>query len=205
VKGIEITMAELEYSKYGKNAIELQLLMNGLLCVGNSKYFSSFGDLGCTWGDVMEFVNKREIFYSKFFKGQAIYLSPILYYSLKQCVKRPELGEAKVIYDFFYKNPCEAREAKVVLGLPEKKFNSLLEFLLRNFYITVYASGRILTSNWTTLIYCTDKTWELATPNKIDFTAESAFEIIQDFLQRSLSEKEILKLYKSFAIEHDGR
>ena len=130
--------------------IQAWLIQNGILLCNQNPDLPALEDIGCTWRDAMELIDKHLAFYSKAYKKRTAYLSPEAYRLIKILrPQRPMSGPARELYSVIEENPGA---------------DAALDFLLQNLYVTAIASGRELNENWSELMYCTAGEWERLAP-----------------------------------------
>lgn len=81
------------------NPLWQYLSTNGILLCNTNPELPALEDVGCTWGDVTELIDRHELFYCKAFRKRTTYLSKEVYYLLKKVrQKKPLTPAAQKIY-----------------------------------------------------------------------------------------------------------
>lgn len=142
------------------------LIQNGILLCNQNPELPALEDIGCTWRDAMELIDKHLVFCSKAYKKRTAYLSPEAYRLIKVLrPQRPMSGPARELYSMIEENPgADAAFLKSACAMESKDYRAGMDFLLQNLYVTAIASGRELNENWSELLYCTAGEWERLAP-----------------------------------------
>lgn len=171
--------------------LEKYLEITGILSCNENPYLPCLSDVGCTWSDMTELVDRHAIFYTKVYRKRVVYLSPETYYLLKPCRPvRPMNADAHKLYDLLDgAPPIEAGDLRELAQMGQAELAKALDFLLEHLYITALGNGRVINPNWSTFRYGTAKAWEALTPPppQVNAPRERLFER----LGRSMAEKEI--------------
>lgn len=61
----------------------------GILACNTDAHLRCLEDIGCSWADAVELIEKKELFLSKVYRKRTVYLSPRVYHMLKP-VQIPE-------------------------------------------------------------------------------------------------------------------
>lgn len=144
------------------NPLQSYLEANGILLCNQNPDLPALEDVGCTWQDVTELIDRHGLFYSKVFRKRTTYLSPEAYYLLRAVKPRKPLTPPAEHILSLLENGSTAETAflKQVCGLPPKEYRDGFDFLLQNLYITAMANGTVLNENWSTFQYGTAQGWE---------------------------------------------
>lgn len=170
-----------------KNYLEL----TGILSCNENPYLPCLTDIGCTWSDMKELVDRHELFYAKAYRKRVVYLSPEAYYLLKDCrATKPMDADAARLYALLDgAPPIEAGDLRAVSLMGQAALAKALDFLLEHLYITALGNGRYINPNWSTFRYGTAKAWEALTPPVS--TIGDSRERLCAILERSMPKKEI--------------
>lgn len=169
---------------------------NGIITCNVNPYLPSLSDIECSWEDAVALIDSHDIFYCKTYRKRTTYLSNYAYFLLKQCkTKKPMHGDAAMIYDALKQvGPLQTTELKLLTHMEPNIFSKAFTFLLENMYITAYENGEFLSSNWSTLVYCTAEEWERCVC--IPYIEEDVHKKLKIILTHTMSEKEFDKFMK---------
>ena len=144
------------------NPLQSYLGDNGILLCNRNPDLPALEDVGCTWQDVTELIDRHELFYSKAFRKRTTYLSPEAYYLLKAAKpQKPLIPPAEHILSLLGNGSiAETAFLKQVCGLSSREYRDGFDFLLQNLYITAMANGAVLNESWSTFRYGTAQAWE---------------------------------------------
>ena len=95
---------------------------NGILLCNTNPELPALEDVGCSWSDVTELIDRQELFYCKAFKKRTTYLSAKAYYLLKEIRrKKPLTPAAQKIHDILEDGAAvDTAFLKAVSGLDAK-------------------------------------------------------------------------------------
>lgn len=149
------------------NPLQSYLGDNGILLCNRNPDLPALEDVGCTWQDVTELIDRHELFYSKAFRKRTTYLSPEAYYLLKAAKpQKPLIPPAEHILSLLGNGSiAETAFLKQVCGLSSREYRDGFDFLLQNLYITAMANGTVLNESWSTFQYGTAQAWEELSPS----------------------------------------
>ena len=149
------------------NPLQSYLGDNGILLCNRNPDLPALEDVGCTWQDVTELIDRHELFYSKAFRKRTTYLSPEAYYLLKAAKpQKPLIPPAEHILSLLGNGSiAETAFLKQVCGLSSREYRDGFDFLLQNLYITAMANGAVLNESWSTFRYGTAQAWEELSPS----------------------------------------
>ena len=92
------------------NPLQSYLGDNGILLCNRNPDLPALEDVGCTWQDVTELIDRHELFYSKAFRKRTTYLSPEAYYLLKAAKPQKPLIPPASIF-----SPCWVTAQSLIL------------------------------------------------------------------------------------------
>ena len=169
----------------------------GILACNTDPNLRCLEDIGCSWADAVELIEKKELFLSKVYRKRTVYLSPRVYHLLKRCrTRRPMPEPAQRLYALLQGVPCglETGELRELAQMDQRTLLMAMDFLLEELYITAVGNGRWLNPNWSAYRYGTAEHWEAASvpPPEV----EDARETLMEFLSWSLPENEIQRLIR---------
>lgn len=166
----------------------------GILLCNHNPDLPALEDIGCSWGDVTELIDRQELFYCKAFRKRTTYLSKETYYLLKEVrQKKPLTPAAQRIYAILEECPmAEADFLKTVSGLDAKSYREGFGFLLQNLYMTALHNGKPLNENWSTFLYGTAAEWERRAPAPI--LAGDAEKRLWEILSQTMTERQFKSL-----------
>lgn len=172
------------------------LAQNGILTCNQNPYLPALEDIGCGWADVCALIDSHELFYCKAYRKRTTYLSPKVYFLLKQCRKPASMDEnSRIIYDILNSGPALNTETiKGLFGLPPKEYAKAFNALLENMEITAVANGQVLNPSWSTFLYGTASAWEAhfkERPVSNDSEAE-----LWGILSKTMNEKDFDRIIK---------
>ncbi len=155
---------------------------NGILLCNANPELPALEDVGCSWSDVTELIDRQELFYCKAFKKRTTYLSAKAYYLLKEIRwKKPLTPAAQKIHDILEDGAAvDTAFLKAVSGLDAKGFREGFDLLLQNLYITALYNGKPLNENWSAFLYGTAEEWEerVPAPAPVENPGERLWEIL---------------------------
>ncbi|SBW03155.1 hypothetical protein KL86CLO1_11743 [uncultured Eubacteriales bacterium] len=165
----------------------------GILACNENPWLPSLDMLGFTWADAVALIDRQEVFVSKAWRRRTVYLSPEVYFLLKECREhRPMTTDAIALYDILLSAPMESADLKRLVPLQKRAFDKTLEFLMEECYVTALRNGTWKTSNWSSYVYGAAETWEALAhrpaPNADSWAALTAI------LGRTMPEREVAKL-----------
>lgn len=169
----------------------------GILACNTDIHLRCLEDIGCSWADAVELIEKKELFLSKVYRKRTVYLSPRVYHLLKQCrAQRPMPEPAQRLYELLQGIPCglETGELRELAQMDQRTLLTAMDFLLEELYITAVGNGRWLNPNWSTYRYGTAEQWEAAAEPRSE--VENPREILMEFLSWSMPEEEIRRLIR---------
>ena len=148
------------------NPLQSYLGDNDILLCNRNPDLPALEDVGCTWQDVTELIDRHELFYSKAFRKRTTYLSPEAYYLLKAAKpQKPLIPPAEHILSLLGNGSiAETAFLKQVCGLSSREYRDGFDFLLQNLYIIAMANGAVLNESWSTFRYGTAHAWEALSP-----------------------------------------
>ena len=168
----------------------------GILACNTDAYLHCLEDIGCTWADAVELIEKKELFLCKAYRKRTVYLSPRVYHLLKGCrYQRPMPEPAARLYQILQTSPgLETGELRELAQMDQRTLLTAMDFLLEELYITAVGNGHWLNPNWSTYRYGTAEAWEQeAAPRQEE---ENPRETLQEFLSWSMPEEEIRRLIR---------
>ena len=136
---------------------------NGLLLCNENACLPCLWDAGGDWNAIVTLMERREAFYSKFYKGRVTYLSAALYYQLKPCRQRKERlsPEAARLYAYLEAaGAATTEQIKDALLLTQKSCSACMDELFCELLATVLRRDQTLQENWCTFVYGTFAAWE---------------------------------------------
>lgn len=143
-------------------ALNTYLDAMGILGCNVNPYLPSLDDIGCTWADAVELIDRKALFYCKCYRRRTVYLSQEVYGLLKACLPRRPMPEAAaLLYALLEQAPgleSGALRERSLLG--QTDFVKALDFLLSERYATALFNGTWLNPNWSTFRYGTAEAWE---------------------------------------------
>ena len=169
----------------------------GILACNTDIHLRCLEDIGCSWADAVELIEKKEIFLSKVYRKRTVYLSPKVYHLFKQCrAQRPMPGPARRLYEILQGIPCglETGELRELAQMDQRTLLTAMDFLLEELYITAVGNGRWLNPNWSTYRYGTAEHWEAAAEPRSE--VEDPRGTLMEFLSWSMPEEEIRRLIR---------
>lgn len=167
----------------------------GVLACNVNPYLPAVEDIGCRYTDVMELMDRKEVFTCKVYRKRTVYLSKECYYLLKACRKRPSMPQnAALLYSILEQGPWQDKKVlkKKAVTLGPKEFDSAFDFLFSNLHMTA-VGGEWLNPNWFTYRFGTARAWE--GEETLTLEPQGAEARLRTILGRSLSEKEIFKFF----------
>ena len=173
-----------------------QYLTNfGILFCNENPYLPCLDTLGFTWADAVALIDRQEVFVSKLYRKRTVYLSPEVYFLLRECrTPRPMTSDAGALYEVLAAAPMESGDLKRLVPLEKKAYDKALNFLQEEGYVTAVRNGTWKLSNWSCYVYGTALEWEkLAGKPIICDDSEARLRVI---LNKSMSEKEVAKLLR---------
>lgn len=164
-----------------------------LLCNANPD-LPALEDIGCTWRDATELIDRQELFYCKAFRKRTTYLSKEAYYLLKEVrQKKPLTPAAQRIYAILEDGAAvETDFLKAVSGLDPKSYREGFDLLLQNLSITALHNGKPLNENWSTFLYGTAEEWEKRAPPPAP--VENAGDRLWELLSQTMTERQFRSL-----------
>ena len=168
----------------------------GILACNTDAYLHCLEDIGCTWADAVELIEKKELFLCKAYRKRTVYLSPRVYHLLKGCrYQRPMPEPAARLCQILQTSPgLETGELRELAQMDQRTLLTAMDFLLEELYITAVGNGHWLNPNWSTYRYGTAEAWEReAAPGQEE---EHPRETLQEFLSWSMPEEEIRRLIR---------
>lgn len=171
------------------------LIHYGILTCNSTPTIPNITDLGFHWSDVTRLIDNHELFYCKAYKNRTTYLSPEVYYLLKQCKKqKPMSAESQEIHQLLKNNTMETSELKAFSFMQQSEYKKAFDFLLKERYITAIQNGRFINPNWSTFVYTAAENWEAYTPETVCTT--DPVEQLTTILQSFMTEKEVRNFLK---------
>lgn len=167
---------------------------NGILLCNANPELPALEDVGCSWSDVAELIDRQELFYCKAFKKRTTYLSTEAYYLLKEVRrKKPLTPAAQKIQAILGDGAAvDAACLKAVSGLDAKEFREGLDLLLQNLYITALYNGKPRNENWSAFLYGTAEEWEKRVPAPAP--VENPGERLWEILGQTMTERQFKSL-----------
>ena len=169
----------------------------GILACSTDIHLRCLEDIGCSWADAVELIEKKELFLSNVYRKRTVYLSPRVYHLLKQCrVQRPMPEPAQCLYGLLRGAPngLETGELRELAQMDQRTLLTAMDFLLEELYITAVGNGHWLNPNWSTYRYGTAEHWEAASVPQPE--EENPRETLTEFLSWNLPEEEIRNLLR---------
>lgn len=136
---------------------------NGLLLCNESRDLPSLDTVGGDWETVVSLMESGDVFYSKLYKGRVTYLSRELYYlikPMKQRIEKLSPQSAELFGILSSAGPLTTTEIKGMLFLPSKAFNSCMDELHKELFITVITRDRDIQQNWSSFCWGNYALWE---------------------------------------------
>lgn len=154
----------------------------------------SFSQIGGDGDALMELVEKRKVFYSRFYKKRVTYMSNKLYWCVKPYKQRLEqLSTVSRDIFLFIDELGEATTAEIknALFISSKTFSKSINKLSKELLVTAVAKNQEINNNWSSFYWGTYKLWEkTAVEYKPDYGEE--YRLLEPFFSR----KEIVNLLK---------
>ena len=169
----------------------------GILACNTDANLRCLEDIGCSWADAVELIEKKELFLSKVYRKRTVYLSPRVYHLLKQCrYQRPMPEPAERLYRLLQGVPggLETGELRELAQMDQRTLLTAMDFLLEELYITAVGNGHWLNPNWSTYRYGTAEVWEDASASQPEKVHPK--ETLMEFLSWSMPEEEIRRLIR---------
>ena len=115
----------------------------GILACNTDAYLHCLEDIGCTWADAVELIEKKELFLCKAYRKRTVYLSPRVYHLLKGCrFQRPMPEPAARLYQILQTSPgLETGELRELAQMDQRTLLTAMDFLLEELYITAVGNG----------------------------------------------------------------
>lgn len=125
----------------------------GILACNTDAHLRCLEDIGCSWADAVELIEKKELFLSKVYRKRTVYLSSRVYHLLKQCrYQRPMPEPAERLYGLLQGVPggLETGELRELTQMDQRTLLTAMDFLLEELYITAIGNGHWLNPSWST-------------------------------------------------------
>ncbi|WP_276856704.1 hypothetical protein [Intestinimonas timonensis] len=169
----------------------------GILACNTDAHLRCLEDIGCSWADAVELIEKKELFLSKVYRKRTVYLSSRVYHLLKQCrYQRPMPEPAERLYGLLQGVPggLETGELRELTQMDQRTLLTAMDFLLEELYITAIGNGHWLNPSWSTYRYGTAEAWEDASASQPEEAHPK--ETLMEFLSWSMPEEEIRRLVR---------
>ena len=136
---------------------------NGILLCNENRELPSLTSIGGRWDDIVALMERREIFYSKLYRGRVTYLSREFYYHIKPFRQREDRLSPQAIELLSLlrqTGPVRMEELKRLFPLWGSRFGTFLDELLRELLFTAVKRDRTLNENWCTFLWAPSEYWE---------------------------------------------
>lgn len=165
----------------------------GILSCNENPYLPCLDSLGFTWADAVALIDQQKVFVSKCYRKRTVYLSPEVYFLLKECRKsRLMTTDAAALYEILVAVPMESGALKRLVPLEKKAYDKALSFLLEESYVTALRNGTWKLPNWSCYVYGTAAEWEVLAEKPM--ASNDPMARLYAILGKTMPGKEVAKL-----------
>jgi len=156
------------------SALQSYFSQNDMLHCNDSKGLPSLGAAGGDWNSLVALIERGEVFYSKYHRCRATYLSRDFYYKIKPEKQHTAklTGKSREVLAFIEATgPASTRDIKEGLMLSAKEYTACMDELFKELLVTAIKRDKTLNTNWCTFYWGTFEHWEKLIPHSAEFKA----------------------------------